>query len=193
VSLVSSLPLRVCQGDKCKEVLGLECVELLLSTSDSPETEAKNKGLLARYETQLHLSFVDDNEQLQWCPASGCSNVVKNTSKLRTVKCTCSPNQFCFACSTEAHAPCSCQEAAEWTLKDTGCNLDMKVLRSQAQFATWKHSTESSLCNSGSFSALGSFFISSCWRTQKHARRAEFAPRRRVSLTAACGLHCPTI
>ena len=122
-----------CAGEKCKEGLGQECIELILAYHDSAEEEASHKELLSRYENMLALSFVDDNDHLQWCPAPGCEKVIQSFSKLNTVKCSCG-YLFCFKCKLEAHAPANCTEAAAWVLRDKAeANLDTKYLMEQTK------------------------------------------------------------
>jgi len=117
-----------CAGFQCKDALGHECVELILAHSDSPEEEAAHARLLERYEAMLVRSFIDENDSLAWCPAAGCERVLESHAKLNTVQCSCG-HVFCFRCCLDAHAPCSCSEAADWMSRDKGAaNLDSKFL-----------------------------------------------------------------
>jgi ariadne-1 len=122
-----------CAGFKCQEALGHECVELILAHNDgSAEQEATHARLLQRYEGMLARSFVDENDSLQWCPSPGCDRVLESHAKLNTVKCSCGC-VFCFRCCLDAHAPCSCAEAADWNARDKGnSNLDTKFMVSRA-------------------------------------------------------------
>ena len=122
-----------CAASGCREAVGPGAVELILDHHDSAEEQAEHSDLLARYANLLALSFVDDSDALQWCPASGCEKIVRSTGKLGTVRCGCG-KVFCFRCALDAHAPCSCAEAADWTARDKGsANLDTKYLIEQTK------------------------------------------------------------
>ena len=111
-----------CPNPKCKEVLGMEACELILSGDGQDELEL----LLSKYRKMLLNSFVDDSEGFTWCPKVGCERVVAHSKRRSTVSCVCG-NLFCFGCKAEAHAPASCNEALQWLARDKGsANLDMK-------------------------------------------------------------------
>eukprot|EP00940_MAST-03C_sp_MAST-3C-sp2_P003403 g3403.t1 len=60
---------------------------------------------------------------MRMCPAIDCHNIIdfvcseeymlKNESETGELECTCG-YWFCFLCSREAHAPCSCEEVNDW-------------------------------------------------------------------------------
>ena len=109
-----------CPDAKCKEVLGMEACELILS-GDGYEEQ-----LLSKYRRMLLNSFVDDSEGFTWCPRADCERVVAHSKRRSTVSCVCG-NLFCFGCKLEAHAPASCDESLQWMARDKGsANLDMK-------------------------------------------------------------------
>jgi ariadne-1 len=65
----------LCDGNKgCKESVGEELFEMLLP----PETFEK-------YQRKLQLSFVDDNDNIQWCPAIGCGRAVAFSKRRKSV------------------------------------------------------------------------------------------------------------
>ena len=109
-----------CPDAKCREVLGMEACELILSG------DGLDEQLLSKYRKMLLNSFVDDSEGFTWCPRVGCERVVAHSKRRSTVSCVCG-NLFCFGCKAEAHAPASCNETLQWLARDKGsANLDMK-------------------------------------------------------------------
>lgn len=72
-----------------------------------------------RFLSFLVKSFVENNKNIQWCPANGCEyaiqlDVYANTSS--DVTCLCSHN-FCWMCKDEAHRPMGCDIVAKWNEK----------------------------------------------------------------------------
>ena len=109
-----------CADPKCREVLGMEACELILSG------DGQDEQLLAKYRKMLLNSFVDDSDGFTWCPRADCERVVAHSKRRSTVSCVCG-SLFCFGCKAEAHAPASCNEALQWLARDKGSsNLDMK-------------------------------------------------------------------
>lgn len=82
-------------------------------------------SIMTRYTTRPDLlkkikleNFVEDSQQLRYCPAPGCQYVAKNTLLgRRDIQCMCN-FQFCFACGEESHRPAFCSEVLEWLLKN---------------------------------------------------------------------------
>ena len=73
---------------------------------------------LARHARALALSFVDDNDQLSWCPFPGCDQSVACARRRGDVRCARGHPGFCFACRAAAHAPCACGHVRAWLEKD---------------------------------------------------------------------------
>ena len=112
----------------CKEVMGMEACELILSGNGQREEQ-----LLSKYRKMMLNSFVDDSESFTWCPRPACERVVAHSKRRSTVSCVCG-ELFCFGCKAEAHAPASCTEALQWLARDKGsANLDMKWQALNAQ------------------------------------------------------------
>lgn len=83
--------------------------------------EAAYKQLTApatfeKYLSFLHRSFVDDNAQMKWCPAPGCTNAIKceRTGRKAAVVCKCG-FAFCFRCADYDigdHNPVDCEHVS---------------------------------------------------------------------------------
>ncbi|PWN32169.1 putative ariadne-1 protein [Meira miltonrushii] len=117
-----------CMEEKCNLVIDEGTVGLVV-----------RQNIAERYKTLLNRAFVDDSQNLRWCPAPNCEFAVEcNTSgastggarpnaKKRkkdgprshivpTVKCACG-HAFCFACNNEGHAPAVCEVVRMWIRK----------------------------------------------------------------------------
>lgn len=85
-----------------------------------PETEVKmlvSAVVYQKYCTFFMQSFVDNNDNVKWCPAPNCGNAVTSDMvRGTTVTCNCG-YRFCFQCSEEAHAPASCKQVKLWIKK----------------------------------------------------------------------------
>jgi ariadne-1 len=96
----------LCMAHKCRCLVSEDVVR----SCTRPDIYRRYVGFLAK-------AFVDDHPNIKWCPAPGCGNAVR--SDLRSAKlvtCHCG-FRFCFMCSTEAHAPASCDEMIRWKKK----------------------------------------------------------------------------
>jgi len=64
-------------------------------------------------------SFVTNDKK--WCPQVGCVLAVQTLRKLEPVEqgvsCDCGAD-WCFLCTKDDHSPSSCEQAANWTLKN---------------------------------------------------------------------------
>jgi len=81
------------------------------------------KPITERYQVLLNRTYVDDKENLRWCPAPNCEYAVDCaiTSKqlntiVPTVICTCG-HHFCFGCGSNDHQPCPCALVKKWIKK----------------------------------------------------------------------------
>lgn len=101
-----------CPGDACNKTIDVKSLDLLL-TSD----------LTDRYHELLMRTYVDDRENLKWCPAPNCVYAIECGVKKRdlnrivpTVQCECRYN-FCFGCTLADHQPCPCSLVKKWLKK----------------------------------------------------------------------------
>lgn len=99
-----------------------------------------------RYRELLTRTYVDDKENLKWCPAPNCQYAidcgVKNRDLRRivpTVRCFCK-HEFCFGCSLSDHQPAPCTLVKMWLQK---CEDDSET-------ANWisANTKECTKCNS---------------------------------------------
>lgn len=101
-----------CPGEGCDMIIDFKSLDLLL-TAD----------LRSRYEELLTRTYVDDKENLKWCPAPNCIYAVDCAVKQRdlgrivpTVTCRCG-HPFCFGCSMMDHQPAPCGLVRKWLKK----------------------------------------------------------------------------
>jgi len=98
-------------GLKCPH---LHCHSLVLDTAVQ---RLVDDATYRKYRTFIMQSFVDDNENVKWCPAPGCGNAI--TAAMvdgLTVTCKCG-YRFCFRCNEQAHLPASCEQMKLWFVK----------------------------------------------------------------------------
>ncbi|WPH00088.1 E3 ubiquitin-protein ligase dbl4 [Acrodontium crateriforme] len=101
-----------CPGDGCHKIIDAKSLDLLV-TSD----------LTDRYHELLMRTYVDDKENLKWCPAPNCVYAVECPVKQReldrivpTVMCDCK-HPFCFGCTLVDHQPAPCSLVKKWLKK----------------------------------------------------------------------------
>lgn len=101
-----------CPGDDCNRIVDSRSLDLLV-----PE------DLKARYRELLTRTYVDDKDNLKWCPAPNCQYAIDCAVKPRdlfrkvpTVKCACG-HPFCFGCTLEDHQPAPCILVKRWLKK----------------------------------------------------------------------------
>eukprot|EP01118_Nematostelium_gracile_P013300 TRINITY_DN4_c0_g1_i2.p1 TRINITY_DN4_c0_g1~~TRINITY_DN4_c0_g1_i2.p1 ORF type:complete len:540 (-),score=136.34 TRINITY_DN4_c0_g1_i2:83-1480(-) len=99
-----------CPAPKCKAIVHEAAYKVLVSP-DKYE----------RYNTFLLRSFVEDNEQMKWCPYPGCTNAIKceRINRRAPVHCSCG-NTYCFRCSDSNigdHTPVPCEPLEKWLQK----------------------------------------------------------------------------
>ncbi|KKA23014.1 RING finger protein [Rasamsonia emersonii CBS 393.64] len=101
-----------CPQDNCHRIVDSKSLNLLV-TDDLKE----------RYQTLLTRTYVDDKENLKWCPAPNCEYAIDCPVKPRelnrtvpTVQCACS-HSFCFGCSLADHQPPPCSLVKMWLKK----------------------------------------------------------------------------
>ncbi|KAL4750148.1 hypothetical protein BDW72DRAFT_176462 [Aspergillus terricola var. indicus] len=101
-----------CPGNDCHMIVDSKSLSLLV-TDD----------LKDRYQTLLTRTYVDDKENLKWCPAPNCEYAVDCYVKQRelqrivpTVQCGCK-HYFCFGCTLNDHQPSPCKLVKMWLQK----------------------------------------------------------------------------
>jgi len=99
-----------CPSPKCRAIVHEQAYKKLISPQ-----------LYERYNIFLLRSFVDDNTQIKWCPAPGCTNAIKceRINRKQPVKCACG-FCFCFRCADSEigdHNPVICEHLEKWLQK----------------------------------------------------------------------------
>ena len=79
--------------------------------------------MTSRYQVLLTRTYVDDKENLKWCPAPNCEYAIecgikkKDLSRIvPTVACSCK-HRFCFGCTLSDHQPAPCSLVKQWIKK----------------------------------------------------------------------------
>lgn len=101
-----------CPGDGCNRIVDSKTLDLLVT-----------EDLKSRYEVLLTRTYVDDKDNLKWCPAPNCEFAVDCSVKAKeldrivpTVQCACG-HPFCFGCSLPDHQPAPCSLVKRWAKK----------------------------------------------------------------------------
>ncbi|EEA23883.1 hypothetical protein TMatcc_006957 [Talaromyces marneffei ATCC 18224] len=101
-----------CPQDHCHRIVDSKSLNLLV-TDD----------LKDRYKTLLTRTYVDDKDNLKWCPAPNCEFAIDCGVKARdlnkivpTVHCACK-HSFCFGCGLNDHQPPPCSLVKMWLKK----------------------------------------------------------------------------
>ena len=101
-----------CPGDGCNRIVDAKSLDLLVTPD-----------LTDRYHQLLTRTYVDDKDNLKWCPAPECIYAVECAVKKRdlnrivpTVTCQCNYH-FCFGCGQADHQPCPCSFVRKWLKK----------------------------------------------------------------------------
>jgi len=101
-----------CPGDDCNRILDSKTLDMLVE-----------EDLQDRYRELLTRTYVDDLENLKWCPAPNCVYAVDCNIKERqlqqivpSVQCKCGHN-FCFGCTLNEHQPAPCGLVKRWLKK----------------------------------------------------------------------------
>ncbi|PNS21682.1 E3 ubiquitin-protein ligase dbl4 [Sphaceloma murrayae] len=101
-----------CPGQECNQIIDSKSLEMLVSDD-----------LKERYHELLIRSYVDDKDNLKWCPAPNCVYAIECGVKKReldrivpTVHCNCTHN-FCFGCTLPDHQPTPCVLVRKWMKK----------------------------------------------------------------------------
>jgi ariadne-1 len=101
-----------CPTEGCNKLLPPKVIDFLL-----------DQEMQTRYQTVLTRTYVDDNDQLKWCPAPNCEFAMECYVKpeqlheiVPTVRCNCG-HAFCFGCSLNDHQPTPCSLVKKWIKK----------------------------------------------------------------------------
>ncbi|TVY91843.1 E3 ubiquitin-protein ligase [Lachnellula willkommii] len=101
-----------CPADGCKRIMDAKSLDLLVGAD-----------LQTRYHELLTRTYVEDKDQMKWCPAPDCTNAIecgiKKKDLLRvvpTVACDCK-HRFCFGCILADHQPAPCELVKMWLKK----------------------------------------------------------------------------
>ncbi len=101
-----------CPGDGCNRVVDAKSLDILVRTD-----------LTDRYHQLLMRTYVDDKENLKWCPSPNCVYAIECGVRKRdltrvvpTVFCDCK-HSFCFGCTLPDHQPCPCSLVKLWLKK----------------------------------------------------------------------------
>ncbi|CAD0107489.1 unnamed protein product [Aureobasidium uvarum] len=124
-----------CPGEQCNNIVDSKSLELLVT-----------EDLKDRYHELLTRTYVDDKDNLRWCPAPNCVYAVdcpvkqKELNKIvPTVNCDCG-HSFCFGCQLNDHQPTPCVLVKLW----------MKKCEDDSETANWisANTKECPKCNS---------------------------------------------
>jgi ariadne-1 len=101
-----------CPFDGCHRIVDSKSLKLLVGQT-----------VQDRYEVLLTRTYVDDKENLKWCPAPECEYAIDCPVKKRdlnrvvpTVRCSHDHN-FCFGCTLADHRPSPCTLVKRWMKK----------------------------------------------------------------------------
>ncbi|KAF2147259.1 uncharacterized protein K452DRAFT_323421 [Aplosporella prunicola CBS 121167] len=101
-----------CPGSDCNRIVDSKSLDVLVT-----------EDLKDRYQVLLTRTYVEDKDNLKWCPAPNCEYAVDCSVKQRdltrlvpTVVCNCG-HPFCFGCSLNDHQPAPCALVKKWLKK----------------------------------------------------------------------------
>lgn len=124
-----------CPHGECKLIIDSKSLDLLVSADVND-----------RYLELLTRTYVEDKENLKWCPAPNCVYAVECGLKKKdlkqvvpTVACDCG-HRFCFGCILPDHQPAPCDLVKKW----------MKKCADDSETANWisANTKECPKCNS---------------------------------------------
>ncbi|RMD41307.1 hypothetical protein DV735_g3835, partial [Chaetothyriales sp. CBS 134920] len=101
-----------CPRDGCSRIVDGKSLRLLVDDE-----------VLRRYNVLLTRTYVDDKDNLKWCPAPECEYAIECAIKKRdlsrvvpTVRCS-HEHSFCFGCTLADHQPAPCGLVKKWLKK----------------------------------------------------------------------------
>ncbi|KAI9750732.1 MAG: hypothetical protein M4579_006333 [Chaenotheca gracillima] len=124
-----------CPTEGCSRIVDSKSLDLLVAVD-----------LQDRYQVLLTRTYVDDKDNLKWCPAPNCEYAIDCAIKKRqlfnivpTVSCVCGYS-FCFGCTLKDHRPAPCGLVKKW----------LKKCEDDSETANWisAHTKECPKCNS---------------------------------------------
>ena len=134
-----------CMESECKQIVDENTIVNLLTARDASLPEADK--LMARFQTLLNRTFVDDNPALKFCPAPNCIYTIEcHVSKksldtvVPSVTCLCG-QRFCFGCSLADHQPCICPIVKLWLQKCEDDSETANWISANTKECTKCHST----------------------------------------------------
>jgi len=98
--------LIACPDPECK----LRVPQDVVCALTSPAVGAKFSGWLRK-------SYVEDCNEMVWCPTAGCGLSVTTKGVDSQFLCCSGGHAFCSLCKNEAHAPASCECVKKWLEK----------------------------------------------------------------------------
>ncbi|RKF57882.1 E3 ubiquitin-protein ligase dbl4 [Golovinomyces cichoracearum] len=101
-----------CAQDGCKKIIDAKSLDLLVTPD-----------LRVRYHELLTRTYIEDKENMKWCPAPDCVNAIECSIRksdldkvVPTVTCYCK-YRFCFGCTLADHQPAPCELVRKWLKK----------------------------------------------------------------------------
>ncbi|KAK5084956.1 hypothetical protein LTR70_002131 [Exophiala xenobiotica] len=101
-----------CPQDGCHRIVDAKSLRLLT-----------DREVQARYDILLTRTYVDDKDNLKWCPGADCEYAIDCAVKKRdlmrvvpTVQCK-NNHAFCFGCTLNDHQPAPCSLVKQWLKK----------------------------------------------------------------------------
>jgi len=106
----SSCIITPCPAPKCKMIVHEDAYSRIVS-----------QKLFEKYSQFMLRSFVEDNPQIKWCPAPGCTYCIRcdRRNRKEAVTCKCG-SRHCFNCNDKEigdHMPCPCEQIETWRQK----------------------------------------------------------------------------
>ncbi|KAL6209896.1 hypothetical protein ACLB2K_020835 [Fragaria x ananassa] len=104
-----------CPEPSCNAAVGPDLIEkVLLNTNPGAEH--------GKYKTYLLRSYVEDQKNIKWCPATDCNYAIQfhalgGLMVSYDVSCLCS-HRYCWNCIEENHCPVDCETVGKWILKN---------------------------------------------------------------------------
>ncbi len=101
-----------CPGERCNIILTERVIELLT-----------HKEVVDRYKMLEDRAYVDDHDNIRWCPHPECDSAVEcnisNKQLMQVIPSVFCGNKhnFCFGCGLDNHQPCICSLVKIWVKK----------------------------------------------------------------------------
>lgn len=119
--------MKINEGEtRCINCMAYNCYTICDEEKIRTLVKDNNPVLAQKFDRFLLESYIEDNKRVKWCPSvPQCGNAIRidDDDEYREVECVCG-FQFCFNCSSEPHAPCSCRMLERWKEKCRVSNWD---------------------------------------------------------------------